>query len=891
MTVEFRVLGPLEVLVDGEPVEVPAGRGRVLLSTLLLRANQFVPVDELVERVWDGEPPSPDRGHKTLQMTVTRLRQALGPANCVRTASGGYRAEIGQDELDLLRFRALAGSGDFAAAAALWRGPVLGNVKSDALHRDDVPLLLDERLVVLERRIDADLDRGHAVELVAELRSLVAEHPMRESFWRQLMLALYRSGQQAESLAAYQEIRTLLADELGVDPGPALRDLHQRILRADVGQVDRRAVPRQLPAGVHNFVGRDEELSLLGKENGITVVHGAGGVGKTALALQWSHSVRQAYPDGDLYLNLRGFDREAQPVGPGQAAEFLLLGLGVKDLPAGEEARFALLRTELAGRRMLLVLDNAATSQQVLPLLPGTSSVRVLITSRNQLRPLMVRHGATSVALRQLDNDESGALLAAVLGAGRLAAEPEAVREIVEQCAGLPLALRVFAERVARFPDTPLHEFAAELRTERLDALTDFDDVDVRAVFSWSYRALDPESARMFRLLSVHPGADLDVSAAAALAGVTVAQARRLLERLVADHLVQTRSPGRYDMHDLLRAYSAELCGDDEAAALRLTEWYVHTLENAADTHPVTQPLRAGKITTSIAPQGFASRFDALAWCRNEWGNLSAVMYAAVTRGWGSLVQVIPAHLRTHTVVERRRYRELTAMFEAVQDVGSPREQGLIKLKLAAMNVDLKRYEEALRGFEVALPLVREAGERAAEASGLNNMSVAYLYTGRREASLDCNRRSLALAIEIGDLNLECVCSGNIIGTLNELRRYPEALEAGERARAAVRRSGDGYVAARVNGLIATALAALGRLDEALALLEHCLEELRRYSDTSTQLEILEEDLGPLLFRLGRHDDALNVWEQALELARAVGNDRAAGLEAKLALVRGPGPE
>lgn len=376
MTVEFRVLGPLEVLLDGEPVEVPAGRGRVLLATLLLRANQFVSVDELVERLWDGEPPTPDRVHKTLQMVVTRLRQALGPASCVRTAGGGYQAEIGQDELDLLRFRALAGSGDFGAAAALWRGPVLGNVKSDALHRDDVPRLLDERLVVLERRIDADLDRGHAAELVAELRSLVAEHPMRESFWRQLMLALYRSGQQAESLAAYQEIRTLLADELGVDPGPALRDLHQRILRADVGHVDRRSVPRQLPAGVHNFVGRDEELSLLGKENGITVVHGAGGVGKTALALHWSHSVRQDYPDGDLYLNLRGFDREAQPVGPGQAAEFLLLGLGVKDVPAGDEARFALLRTELAGRRMLLVLDNAATSHQVLPLLPGTSGVR-----------------------------------------------------------------------------------------------------------------------------------------------------------------------------------------------------------------------------------------------------------------------------------------------------------------------------------------------------------------------------------------------------------------------------------------------------------------------------------------------------------------------------------
>ncbi|MET9631566.1 BTAD domain-containing putative transcriptional regulator [Lentzea sp. NPDC006480] len=891
MSVEFRVLGPLEVLLDGEPVDVPAGRGRVLLATLLLRPNQFVSVDELIERLWDGEPPTVDRAHKTLQMVVTRLRQSLGAANRVRTAGGGYRVEIDQDELDLLRFRALAGSSDFAAAAALWRGPVLGNVKSDALHRDDVPPLLDERLVVLERRIDADLDRGHAAELVAELRSLVADHPLRESFWRQLMLALYRSGQQAASLAAYQEIRKRLADELGVDPGPALRDLHQRILRADVGHVDRRSVPRQLPAGVPDFVGRDEEISLLGKANGISVVHGVGGVGKTALALQWAHSVRQDFPDGDLYLNLRGFEQEAQPVSPGHAAELLLVGLGVKNVPAGEEARYALLRTELAGRRMLLVLDNAATGRQVLPLLPGTPSVRVIITSRNQLRPLVVRYGATSIALRQLDNDEAHRLLAARLGAARLEAEPGAVREIVERCAGLPLALRVFAERVARFPDTPLHEFASELRTERLDALTDFDDVDVRAVFSWSYRALDPESARMFRLLSVHPGVDLDVGAAAALAGVTVAQARRLLERLVADHLVQTRSPGRYDLHDLLRAYAAELCGDDEAAALRLTEWYVHTLENAAEVHGVTQVMYADEVSTGVVPQEFSTRFGALAWCRGEWDNLCAVMHAALARGWNLLAQMIPIHLRTHYVIERVRDQELLSMFEAVQDLGSARVRNLLKLKLAATYVNVKRFEDALREFDAALPLIREMGDKLAEAGGLNNMSVAYLSTGRAEESLDCNRRSLELAVELGDLDMECVCRVNIVGTLNGLRRHAEALEEADRARAAIRRKGDEYAAARLDSLIAVALVGLGRLDEALALFEQCIEELRRFSDVRSRVAVLDEDVGPLLFRLGRHDDAVRAWEQALELAVAVGNDRADGLEAKLALVRGSRPE
>ncbi|MDT7782755.1 MAG: hypothetical protein QOF58_1174, partial [Pseudonocardiales bacterium] len=612
---------------------------------------------------------------------------------------------------------------------------------------------------------------------------------------------------------------------------------------------------------------------------------------KTALALQWSHSARQDFRDGDLYLNLRGFDQDGQPVGPGQAAEFLLQGLGVKDVPSGDEARFGLLRTELAGRRLLLVLDNAATSDQVLPLLPGTATVRVIVTSRNQLRPLMVRHGATNIALRQLDNNAAHALLAAVLGAERLDAEPKAVHEIVEHCAGLPLALRVFAERVARFPDTPLHEFAAELRTERLDALTDYDDVDVRTVFSWSYRALDPEAARMFRLLSVHPGADLDVGAAAALAAVTVAQARRLLERLVADHLVQTRSPGRYDLHDLLRAYATELCGDDEAAALRLTEWYVHTLENAAEVHGVTQVMYADEVSTGVVPQQFSTRFDALAWCRGEWDNLCAVMHAALTRGWDLLAQMIPVHLRTHYVIERVRDRELLSMFEAVQDLGSARVRNLLKLKLAATYVNVKRFEDALREFEAALPLVREAGDKLAEAGGLNNMSVAYLSIGRAEESLDCNRRSLELAAELGDLDMECVCRVNIVGTLNGLRRHAEALEEAGRARAAVRRKCDEYAAARLDSLIAVALVGLGRLDEALVRFEHCLEELRRFTDVRSRVAVLDEDVGPLLFRLGRHDDAVRAWEQALELARAVGNDRADGLEAKLALVRGPGPQ
>ncbi|USX50720.1 AfsR/SARP family transcriptional regulator [Lentzea sp. HUAS12] len=763
MRAEYRVLGPLEVLLDGEPVPVPGGRCHVLLATLLLRPNQFVSVDELVDHVWDGDPPSADRAPKTLQMVVRRLRVALGAADCVRTRPGGYLAELDPEQLDLLRFRELARSGDFGAASALWRGPVLGNVVSERLHRDEVPRLVAERIAVLERRIDADLDEGLSGELVAELRSLVAEHPLREPFWRHLVLALHRSGRQAEALRAYQEIRELLADELGVAPGTALRELHEQILRSDVAPGARPRVPRQLPAVVRNFVGRDEELGLLDGSAGVAVVHGVGGIGKTTLALCWAHAVRDEFPDGDLYVNLRGFDPDGQPVDPASAAETLLVGLGVDDVPAGAEARFALLRGTLTDRRVLIVLDNAATSSQVLPLLPGAPGPRVVITSRNQLRALVSRHDATSVEVRQLGVEHARSLLAAVLGEDRLDAEPESAREIVRRCAGLPLALRVFAERVSRFPDTSLREFVAELESARLDALSDFDDLDVRAVFSWSYRALDEESARMFRLLSVHPGADYDVSAVAALVDRPVSEARRLLERLAADGLVQTRWLGRYCVHDLLRAYAAELCGDDEAAALRLTEWYLHTLQNATADNGVDAGVPADEVTSGVVPQQFSSRFEALMWRRQEWENLKAVTTAAIRRGWERPALLITTHLFDHITVRPAHRHEAVGMFEAVAGFGSPHEQALLGLKMASVHEDVGRRDESLHLYRRSLELMGETGDRHAgitarapfvdpgrEAGLRELLGNALLAVDRRDEAVVSWQRAIALWRDIG---------------------------------------------------------------------------------------------------------------------------------------------
>lgn len=871
----------MEVLLDGEQVQIPAGHCQVLLATLLLRANEFVSAQELTERLWPAERPA----KQALHVVVRRLRRALGDANCVYTRTGGYEATVDQDQLDLLRFRALAGTGDFGAAMSLWRNSVLGDVVSTPLHRDDVPMLAEERLAVLERRIGADLARGLGGELVAELRQLTEDHPVREEFWRFLMLALHRSGQRDEALAAYKEISDRLGAEAGIEPGPALQAAREKIER---GAASRRQVPRQLPASLRTFVGRDQELATLGELGPVTVLHGAGGVGKTALALYWAHEFRHEFPDGDLYTNLRGFDPETSPADPAVVAQTLLVGLGVQEIPIDAKSRYALLRAELADRKALLVLDNAVSARQVLPLLPKARDVRVVITSRNQLRGLVTQNEATAIGLRQLDDVDGHALLVAVLGQDRITAEPEAVSAIIERCAGLPLALRVFAERVAQFPGTPLRDFVAELDQARLDVLSDYEDAGVRAVFSWSYRRLDEESARMFRLLSVHPGADFDLGAAAAIVGVNLARAHRMLERLVADHLVQSSSPGRYVLHDLLRAYAAELCGNDEGAAYRMTEWYVHTLANASKPRNGKEPpVSVGAITSGIKPQEFATWFDTLAWRRQEWDNLRAVMFAAITRGWQRQALLIPLFLHGYLIVQPERKSEAVAMFEAVQNFGDRREQAHLRLHMASIYEENGLLDRALRTYQAAIPVVREVGERATEAVALINLGVVYRKLEDPEGSLSCSRQALAIALEIGERYYELAARANIAGELQQMERHAEALPDSEQAVAAARELGDEYLTARVSTIHGQVLNGLGRFEEAERTLRWCIDVTHKYGGTLHEADALS-GLAHSLSGMGRSEEAVATWQRSLELARGLHDELTEHVEKMLALARGP---
>jgi len=620
--VEFRLLGPLLVLRDGATVPIPAGRPSALLAALLLNAGHVVPTEQLIEAVWGDSPPPSAR--VTVQNHVKRLRKVLGDVSHrrIRTYPNGYMINVEPGMLDVERFEELVHSArkearesawDRAAsqlrdALSLWRDQPLANVDSAALAVREVPQLEEKRLQALEARIDADLHLGRHREVITELQQLADAYPLREHLDVLLILALYRDGRQAEALAAYQQARQLLIEELGAEPGIELQELHQRILSADPAltpaepipsaPVVASVVPRELPTTVPQFTGRMEELGALTElmerssdaEAGapmISVIGGTAGVGKTALAVRWAHHVAPDFPDGQLYADLRGYD-PGRPVPTTDVLAGFLRGLGMPadDVPVREDERAARYRTLVSGRRILIVLDNAGSVEQVRPLLPGSACCPVVVTSRDALAGLVARDGATRLDLDVLPLGDSAKLLRELIGP-RIDDSPEAAEALTTQCSRLPLALRTAAEFAAAHPAASLTDLVEDLSdpAQRLDLLDADGDphTSVRSVFSWSYRHLAKDVARTFRLIGLHPGPVFDSKAAAALTGMTIAGARHVLEALIRASLVQHVRSDRYHMHDLLHAYAHQLAHIQESeqerrmAIGRLQHHYLHT--------------------------------------------------------------------------------------------------------------------------------------------------------------------------------------------------------------------------------------------------------------------------------------------------------------------------
>ena len=942
MEMDFCLLGPLLVRRGGVVVPVSAGRQRALLAGLLLSAGRVVVVDELVEALWGSAvPPSARAGLQTYVMRLRRSLAGAGPSR-ITAVPGGYLIRVGAGELDVDRFEsALAAgreairAGSYAVAAAglraalaLWRGQPLSGVPSEMLALREVPRLAEMRLQALEARIDADLRLGCHADVIVELRQLAAAEPLREHLHALLMLALYRDGQQAGALAAYQGARAVLVGELGAEPGPGLRRLQQQILAADpalagpgpagvtggpAGRAGLRGgvvVPRQLPgAAAAHFAGRAAELAVLdglldqaagaGGTVVISAIAGTAGIGKTVLAVHWAHRVAGRFPDGQLHVNLLGFGPAGAPVTPAEAIRCFLDGLQVppERIPAGLDAQAGLYRSLLAGRRMLIVLDNARDPEQVRPLLPGGPGCLVLVTSRNQLTGLAAADGAHLITLDVMTEPEARELLARRLDPGRVAGQAAAVTELAGLCARLPLALSIAAARAAARPGLPLAALAAELRDTRtrLDALDTGDAVtDVRTVFSWSCQQLTWPAARMFRLLGVHPGPDITAPAAASLAGVPVPQARQALAELARAHLTTEHAPGRYACHDLLRAYAAEQAASRDsdtsrrAATRRVLDHYLHTACAAARLlAPYRDQITVALPQPGVRPEELAGRQQALDWFQAERQVLLAAISQAADGGFGAHAWQLPwaaaaffswrgywpelaatqqialaaarqlgdqagqAHAHRNLGQAQTRLgayadasSHLSAALELFRQLGNGTAQARAHFDLGHVAELQGRIHDAFSHLEQSLQLYREAGHRSGEANVLNAVGWCYARLGGSQEALDYCELAVALHRELGDRHGEAVALDSLGYAHHHLGHYAEAIAYCQQAVVANGEAGDLCGRAEI-------LAHLGDAHQAAG------DSVAARSAWRQAMAILDDlhhpDAGRMRSRLGRH--------------------------------------
>jgi DNA-binding SARP family transcriptional activator len=947
--VDFGLLGPLVVHDGTRPVTVSAPQQRVLLAALLLSAGRVVSVDALAESMWEGQPPAGARG--ALHSAVQRLRSTLGPsgADLVETRPPGYLITVEDGELDVRAFSLLAARGHAAAEAGswaqaadllrealgLWRGEPLADVPSQLLRDREVPPIEDQRLQALATRIDADLHLGRHGEVVAELRQLVAAHPLQEQFHAQLMLSLYRSGRQADALAAYQDVRRVLADQLGIDPGPELTVLHQRILAADgelllsadgelsssaaetlsmpaPGRRDLAAgpdhvVPRQLPAATRHFAGRAEPLKVLAglaaEATGaspatvITVIDGTAGIGKTTLALHFAHQVAWQFPDGQLYVNLRGFDPAGPPVTPAEAIRLFLEALAVPAarIPAGLDAQAGLYRSVLAGKRMLVLLDNARDVDQVRPLLPASPGCLVVVTSRSQLTSLVAAEGAFPLTLDVLADADAQELLARRLGPSRIAEDPAAADELIRLCAGLPLALSIAAARSASQPGLSLAALNAELHDAgggRLDALdAGHAATNVRAVLSWSYQQLNASAGRLFRLLGLHAGPDISAAAAASLAGLPLPEARRELGELTRAHLLTEYAPGRFGSHDLLRAYAAELAesidsaAERRAATGRLLDHYLRTAASAALLlHPTRRPIILAAPQPGVTPEHIDGVGDALAWFAAERRVLMAAAEQGAKAGFDTHAWQIPWAL-SRFLDTRGRWHEWTLTEQialaATERLGDRAAQAAAHQRYGYANARLGNYQDAYAHLGLALDIHTERGDHAGQAYVHNALAITLSFQDRYEEALGHAQQALESYTAIGDQSGRALALNSVGWFHATLGDHEQALRSCGRALDLFRGLGHQEGVASALDSLGFAHQQGGSYAEAAACYQQAFELHRDIGSRWGAAEALAH-LGDARLATGNPAGARAAWEEAFVILDDLGHPDAAQIRTKL---------
>ncbi|WP_327586744.1 tetratricopeptide repeat protein [Nonomuraea sp. NBC_00507] len=806
----FSVLGQMEVTAHGDPIDIGSRKQRMLLGLLLRSANRPVPSSQLIDALWwDGETPSSSGAN--LRVYVHNLRRAFEagkPDERLTSGRHGYLLTVRPGELDSGRFEELVTQGRKAAeegdperassllgqGLGLWRDAAYAGLTDCPPLAEEAARLEELRLSALHDRLVVDLTLGRHADVITTARGLVAEHPMRERFTEQLMLALYRSGRQAEALEAYQQTRQALVDELGIEPGPELRRVHQAVLRGAPIPVrtEQPAGPAELPADVETFTGRSAEIVRLRaaltaadrRSAAVCAIAGPGGIGKSALAVHVAHQVAGQYDDGQLYIDLNGSTPGVKALEPIEALSRMLRSLGVEGsaVPIGTDEAAARLRTLTQHKRMLFVLDNAADAAQVRPLLPARPGCGVLVTSRKLLTTL---DAAVHERLEVLPDGDSHALLRRLLGPDRVDAEPEAAAEVVRRCGRLPLAIRIAAARLTSRPGWEIRTLADRLATEqnRLSEL-EVDDRAVRTSFMPSYRALDYPTARMFRLTGALDTTDIGVPAAAALAGLPDQQAETLLDQLTDAQLMETRAPGRYGMHDLLRLFARERVNEEETepevrqAVERVLHWYLSTARTATQVIAQRQSLSLGP-EPMLPGLAIESVDDACAWIDTEARNLPAIVARASCTG-PELTVALAAALYAPLDV-RGRFREQVVIgqlaVEACDATGDLRYRAAAHANLGGAHNRVGNLEESIYHAEIALAASRKVGDQRGESSQLNLLALSHRLAGRFEEAISLFRQALKLVRRQGNRLIEGIMLTNLGTTYQKADRLGEAFE------------------------------------------------------------------------------------------------------------------
>mgnify|MGYP004492307351 CR=1 FL=1 len=889
---EFGVLGPLEVRHDGGPIAVGGAKQRRVVAALALQPGRVVSLSRLVDAVWDGEPPATAR--KQIQNTVSALRRTpVGPA--LAAVGPGYVLQVPAEQVDAGRFeRCLAeaqaartrsdlthAAGTLRAGLAIWRGPALAGVGGRVLSAA-AGQLEERRLSAVIAWAEISLELGSHGAVAHELGAELDRYPLCEPLAGLLMVALYRAGRAAEALVCFERIRRTIAEDLGVDPGSELRDRYHRILAADPVLDHRpRPLPRNyLPRDVGHFTGRSAELDRLisvAGSGGVTVIQaidGMSGVGKTAVAVHAAHRLAGRFRDGQLFVDLHGHTAGRDPLTSGEALDVLLRAVGVSDarIPKSLDEKAAMWRGELAGRRVLVVLDNAWSSGQVEPLMPGAARCAVMITSRRRLTGLS---GAAVLSLDILPPDDAAALFRRIAGPDRRAAEPEEVGRVVRLCGRLPLAISIAAARFRVRPQWKVLDLIERLSDDRGRArLLQSDDRGITAAFALSYQHLADAEQRMFRLLGLHPGADIDVFAAAALAGLPADEAEHLLDALCDMHLLTAHLPGRYRLHDLVRDFARAAVDAEEpvahrsAARDRLLDYYVHVTRLAIELDNPSRPhLGPSPRHPPVAVPRLSRTSEIRSWVDAEHATLVAVARLAAQHraddGWQ-----LPRNVGS-LLYENGRHSASLEVFTIALAACGPGTPSAVR---AACLLDVSLMHRVLGQYRLALDFLEQGTADAADAGDHDGIARSLIHkadlsnlVGSYTDAVAYATRSMELNRERGEVWREAVALTVLMDALSRLGRDREAIEAADRAALPL----DGFANLRQASAVlsrrGTAHSRLGEHDTAIRLLRQSVDLARQGEDRRFEADYLHR-LAEATRRSGSPHAALDHANEALAI-------------------------